>query len=116
MSNDTMPANPILTLKPEPNTVVFCADGEPYLTIGPDDVPPDVIERFQSWVKNNTPPVTPTVPKHLVDALIEKIKALPVEHWVQEGPHGEPVLVGYVMQAQDEWVAVNEAVAAIQEI
>jgi hypothetical protein len=41
------------------------------LTIGPDDVPPDVIERFQSWVKNNTPPVTPTVPKHLVDALIE---------------------------------------------
>jgi hypothetical protein len=73
MSNDTMPANPILILKPEPNTVVFCADGEPYLTIGPDDVPPDVIERFQSWVKNNTPPVTPTVPKHLVDALIEAI-------------------------------------------
>jgi hypothetical protein len=40
---------------------------------------------------------------------------LPVEHWVQEGPHGEPVLVGYVMQAQGEWDAVNEAVDAIQE-
>ena len=51
----------------------------------------------------------------LVDALIEKIKALPVEHWVQEGPDGEPVLVGYVMQAQGEWVAVNEAVAALEK-
>jgi hypothetical protein len=51
----------------------------------------------------------------LVDALVEKIKALPVEHWVQEGPHGEPVLVGYIMQAQGEWDAVNEAIAAIQE-
>jgi hypothetical protein len=105
MINDTIPANPILILKPEPNTVVFCADGEPYLTIGPDDVPPDVIERFQSWVKNNTPPVTPTVPKHLVDALIDATNKLreatlfdEANHWYDK--QGEALAA--ILEGEDE--------------
>jgi hypothetical protein len=34
------------------------------------------------------------------------IRALPVEEWVERDSHGDPYLVGYVMQAQGEWDAV----------
>lgn len=51
----------------------------------------------------------------LVAGLIEAINALPVEELVQEGPHGEPELVGYGMQAQGEWDEVTQLIAKLQE-
>ena len=37
------------------------------------------------------------------------VKRLPVEEWVEQDAHGDPELIGYVMQAQGEWDDVMKA-------
>lgn len=43
------------------------------------------------------------------ERLIEAVKSLPVEDWVETDFNGQPKLLGYVMQARHEWDEVRNA-------
>lgn len=54
----------------------------------------------------------------LVAELVEAVKKLPVEDWVERDFNGDPELLGYVMQCQGEWDEVRrkiEALTALQQ-
>lgn len=50
--------------------------------------------------------------REMGDALAGAIRGLPVEEWVEQERDGSPTLIGYVMQAQGEWDAASQALAA----
>ena len=49
-----------------------------------------------------------------VQPLVDAVKALPVEEWVEQERDGSPYLVGYVMQAQGEWDRVESALRDLE--
>lgn len=67
------------------------------------------IDQFKAWqarakIANQRIRKLEETLKELKDA----VKVLPVEEWVEQDIDGEPCLVGYKMQAREEWERIKE--------